>query len=146
MCLLSEASSEKRQSHSLQKKAPFSAEYGGKPRQHGRCLFIHSSPGARLSKPLRVSHVRLISLSCLLTGAHYTMKKNDKIMGTQDPDLTRLVFKSLQEGLMMKTPWSSLHQRQDPKGDGGNRNRGPEAGTGLQKSSKVRRAWSLLSL
>lgn len=55
-------------------------------------------------------------------------------MGTQDPDLTRLVFKSLQEELMMETPWSSLHQRQDPKGDGGNRNRGPEAGTGLQKS------------
>lgn len=62
------------------------------------------------------------------------MKKNDKIMGTRDPDLTQLVFKSLQEGLMTKTPWSSLHQRQDPKGDGRNGNRGPEAGTGLQKS------------
>lgn len=62
------------------------------------------------------------------------MRKNDKIMGTRDPDLTRLVFKSLQERLMTKTPWSSLQQRQDPKGDGGNGNRSPEAGTGLQNS------------
>lgn len=34
---------------------------------------------------------------------------------------------------MMKTLWSSLHQRQDTKEDG-NGNRGPEAGTGVQVS------------
>lgn len=62
------------------------------------------------------------------------MRKNDKIMGPRDPDLTRLVFKSLQERLTMKTPWSSLQQRQAPKGDGGNGNQCPEAGTGLQNS------------